>query len=153
SRHFQTPAHNRVCAMREGHQGRLWIGTFTGLQSLDRSTGTFTVFTRKDGLPNTAIRGILEDREGYLWLATENGLIQFHPQTRAHRAFSESEGLPSNVLNPYLSEGSWQSPSGEMVFSSTNGVTTFYPDRLSTNPYVPPVVLTDFHLFNEQVHP
>ena len=34
-----------------------------------------------------------------------------------------------------------------------NGVTMFYPDRLSPNPYVPPVVLTDFHLFNKPVHP
>jgi signal transduction histidine kinase/ligand-binding sensor domain-containing protein/CheY-like chemotaxis protein/HPt (histidine-containing phosphotransfer) domain-containing protein len=153
SRQFQTPAHNRVCAMREDRQGRLWIGTFTGLQTLDPRTGTFTVFTRKDGLPNTGIRGILEDREGYLWLATENGLIRFHPETRDHRTYSESEGLPSNVLNPYLSEGSWQSPSGEMVFSSTNGVTSFYPDRLSTNPYVPPVVLTDLHLFNQRIKP
>ncbi len=38
-----------------------------------------------------------------------------------------------------------------MVFSSTNGVTTFYPDRISSSPYVPPVVLTDFHLFNKPV--
>jgi signal transduction histidine kinase/CheY-like chemotaxis protein/ligand-binding sensor domain-containing protein len=153
SRHFQTPAHNRVSAIREDRQGKLWIGTFTGLQTLDRSRGTFTVLTRKDGVSNTAIRGILEDREGYLWLATENGLIRFHPLTGAHRTYSESEGLPANVLNPYWAEGSWQSPSGEMVFSSTNGVTTFYPDRLSSNPYVPPVVLTDLHLFNERVYP
>ena len=40
-----------------------------------------------------------------------------------------------------------------MVFGSMNGVTTFYPDRLSPNPYVPPVVLTDFHLFNKPVLP
>ena len=40
-----------------------------------------------------------------------------------------------------------------MVFSSTNGVTTFYPDRISSSPYVPPVVLTDFHLFNKPVLP
>jgi YXYXY domain-containing protein len=40
-----------------------------------------------------------------------------------------------------------------MVFSSTNGVTTFYPDRLSPDPYVPPVVLTELHLFNKPVRP
>jgi two-component system sensor histidine kinase/response regulator len=34
-----------------------------------------------------------------------------------------------------------------------NGVTTFYPDRLSPNSYVPPVVLTDFHLFNKPILP
>ena len=153
SRQFQTPAHNRVSAMREDRQGKLWIGTFTGLQALDRSLGTFTVFTRKDGLPNTPIGGILEDREGYLWLPTDSGLIRFHPRTRDHRTYTESDGLPANLLNPYLAEGGWQSPDGEMVFGSMNGVTTFYPHRLSTNPYLPPVVLTDFHLFNKPVLP
>ncbi|HEU5202038.1 MAG TPA: ATP-binding protein, partial [Nitrospira sp.] len=111
------------------------------------------VFTKKDGLSNSTVGGILEDRGGNLWLATENGLIQFNPLTRAHRTYSESDGLPANALTPYFAEGSWQSPSGEMVFSSTNGVTTFYPDRISSNPYVPPVVLTDFHLFNKPVLP
>jgi hypothetical protein len=59
--------------------------------------------------------------------------------------------LASNFLNPYGAEGSFQSETGEMVFGSSNGVTTFYPDRLSANPYVPPVVLTDFLLFNTPV--
>jgi hypothetical protein len=40
-----------------------------------------------------------------------------------------------------------------MIFGSTKGVTTFYPDRLSPNNYVPPVVLTDFQLFNKPVQP
>ena len=31
-------------------------------------------------------------------------------------------------------------------------MTTFYPDRISENPYVPPVVLTNFLLFNRPVH-
>ena len=39
-----------------------------------------------------------------------------------------------------------------MVLGSMNGITTFYPDQVS-NPYVPPVVLTDFLLFNKPVHP
>ena len=64
---------------------------------------------------------------------------------------SESDGLPGNLLNPNGAEGCWQSPSGEMVFGSTKGVTTFYPDRLSPSPYVPPVVLTEFRLFNKAV--
>lgn len=38
-----------------------------------------------------------------------------------------------------------------MVFSSSNGVTAFYPDRISENPYVPPVRLTNFLLFNQSV--
>src|SRR5262245_57308116 len=148
---FQIPAHNRVSAMLEDRQGKLWIGTWTGLKALDRSTGTFTLFTSKDGLPNTPILGIFEDREGYLWLATDSGLIRFHSQTKDHRTYTESDGLSATFLSPYLAEGGWQSPDGEMVFGSMNGVTTFYPDRLSNNSYVPPVVLTDFHLFNKPI--
>ena len=100
-----------------------------------------------------AIQAILEDGQGYLWLATHNGLSRFHPPTKTFRNYSESDGLPGNILSPYEAESSWQSQDGEMVFGSMNGVTTFYPDRLSPNPYVPPVVLTDFHLFNKPVHP
>ena len=48
-----------------------------GLSQFDRSLGTFTVFTKKDGLPNTPVRGIQEDGEGYLWLATETASLDF----------------------------------------------------------------------------
>jgi streptogramin lyase len=142
---------NTVTAIREDKQGHLWVGNMYGLSRFDRNSGTFTVLTRKDGLPETPIRGIQEDGEGYLWLATDNGLIRFHPEKRTLRHYSESDGLPANVLNPYGAEGSWQSQSGEMVFSSTKGITAFYPEKVSPSPYVPPVVLTDFRLFNKAV--
>ena len=146
-------SHNSVNAIREDRQGLLWVGTRYGLNQLDRSRGTFTAFTTKDGLPDDRIQAILEDGQGYLWLATHNGLSRFHPPTKTFRNYSEADGLPGKILSPYEAESSWQSQDGEMVFGSMNGVTTFYPDRLSPNPYVPPVVLTDFHLFNKPVHP
>ena len=146
-------SHDNVTAIREDRQERLWVGTRRGLNLFDRSRGTFTAFTTKHGLPDDIVEAILEDGQGYLWLATHNGLSRFHPPTKTFRNYSESDGLPSNVLSPYGVEGSWQSQDGEMVFGSMNGVTAFYPDRLSPNPYVPPVVLTDFHLFNKPVLP
>ena len=146
-------SHDSVNAIREDRQGLLWVGTRNGLNQLDRSRGVFTAFTTKDGLPDDRIQAILEDGQGYLWLATHNGLSRFHPPTKTFRNYSEADGLPGKILSPYEAESSWQSQDGEMVFGSMNGVTTFYPDRLSPNPYVPPVVLTDFHLFNKPVHP
>ena len=152
-RNVRSLSHDSVNAIREDRQGLLWVGTRYGLNLLDRSQGTFTAFTEKDGLPDDRIQAILEDRQGYLWLATHNGLSRFHPPTKTFRNYSEADGLPGKILSPYEAESSWQSPDGEMVLGSMNGVTTFYPDRLSPNPYVPPVVLTDFHLFNKPVHP
>ena len=120
---------------------------------MDRSRGIFTTFTRQDGLPDNAVQAILEDDQGSLWLATNNGLSQFRPSTRTFRNYSESDGLPGNVLNPIGAEGSCRAPDGEMWFGSRNGLTSFYPDRISTNPSVPPLVLTDLLLFNTPVIP
>ena len=138
-----------------GKTGRECFGLApkTASIELDRSRGTFTIFTTKDGLPDNTIKAILEDAQGYLWLATHDGLSRFDPRTKTFRNYSESDGLPSNFLNPYAARGQLSDSDGEMIIGSSNGLTTFYPDRLSDNPYVPPVVLTDLLLFNKPVHP
>jgi ligand-binding sensor domain-containing protein/signal transduction histidine kinase len=149
----QSLSDTRVNAIREDQQGRLWIGTENGLDLLDRSRGTFTVFTTSEGLPDNAVRSILVDSHGYLWLGTHHGLSRFDPQTRTFRNYFETDGLAGNFLNTYASEGSCQTPNGEMIFASSSGVTAFYPERVYDNPYVPPVRLTDFLLFNKQPNP
>jgi signal transduction histidine kinase/ligand-binding sensor domain-containing protein/CheY-like chemotaxis protein len=146
-------SHDQVNAIWEDRKGTLWVATQDGLDQMDRTHGTFTTLTRKNGLPDNAIKAILEDDQGYLWLATHNGLSQFRPLTRTFRNYSESDGLAGNLLNPIGAEGSCRTPDGEMWFGSRNGLTSFYPNRLSDNPYVPRVVLTNFRLFNQPVNP
>jgi signal transduction histidine kinase/ligand-binding sensor domain-containing protein/CheY-like chemotaxis protein len=136
-------------AIHEDRQGALWIATGDGLNRLDPS-GAFTKFTMKDGLPDLVIRSILEDRRGDLWLSTDNGLSHFFPQTKRFQNYFESDGLPSNKLD-VLGQEACQTASGEMVFASANGLIVFDPDQISPNSYVPPVVLTDFLLFNKPV--
>jgi signal transduction histidine kinase/CheY-like chemotaxis protein/streptogramin lyase len=137
--------------IHQDRRGTLWIGTRDGLYRLDPS-GNFTRFTTKDGLPDLYVKAILEDRRGDLWLATHNGLSHFSPQTREFRNYFESDGLPGNNFN-LLGEAASRAPDGEMVFGSSNGVSLFDPDKLSPNPYVPPVVLTDLLLFNKPLRP
>ena len=93
---------------------------------------------------------IIRAVSGWLRIMASADLIR-RPERFA--TYSEVDGLPSNFLNPYGVEGSWRSKNGEMFFGSTKGLTTFYPDRFSPNAYVPPVVLTDFQLFNKPVQP
>ena len=38
-----------------------------------------------------------------------------------------------------------------MLFGGNNGITTFFPENIRDNPYVPPVVLTSFKIFNKPV--
>jgi signal transduction histidine kinase/response regulator of citrate/malate metabolism len=55
--------------------------------------------------------------------------------------------------NEFSLRAFWQAADGQMFFGGTNGLTAFYPEQISDNPYHPPLVLTDFQLFNKPVQP
>jgi ligand-binding sensor domain-containing protein len=65
--------------------GTVWAGTNYGLCRLDRSRHTFTSYFARDGLADSAVKGILEDERGDLWLSTADGLSRFNPRTGAVR--------------------------------------------------------------------
>jgi ligand-binding sensor domain-containing protein/signal transduction histidine kinase len=142
-------SNNQVHALCVDHAGTLWVGTQNGLDRFDRTTGKFTTFGERDGLPNNAVEGILEDSAGNLWLSTSIGLSRFDPRARTFRNYFSEDGLADNEFNDFSVY--YKSPSGEMFFGGVNGVTAFYPERVVDRPFVPPVVLTDFRLFNDPV--
>jgi signal transduction histidine kinase/ligand-binding sensor domain-containing protein/CheY-like chemotaxis protein len=148
-----TLSHNSIGSIFEDRRGTLWIGTRSGLDRFDRTRGSFQTFTTNDGIADDAIEAIREDSRGNLWLATHQGISMFHPLTKAVRNYSEPNGVPGDFSNPSGEDRSCVTPEGEIVFGSNHGVTVFSPDRLSPNPYLPPVVLTDFLLFSKPVLP
>jgi len=153
-RHTNEPgslSHDAVNAIHEDRAGTLWIGTRSGLDRMDRVRGTFASFTMKDGLPDDQIEAILEDGHGDLWLGTHAGLSHFDPRNRTFRNYSESDGLAGDDMDPFGAAGSCVTRDGEMVFGSRDGLTLFSPGRLSSNPYIPPVVFTNFLLFDKPV--
>ncbi|MEO7098935.1 MAG: two-component regulator propeller domain-containing protein [Luteolibacter sp.] len=137
-----------VNAILEDQAGTLWIGTEDGLYRHDRKDGTFTRYTEHQGLPGSVVIAILEDQAGRLWLGTKNGLSRFDPKTQTFRNYDASDGLQSNDF----SNGSCKPGlNGEMFFGGSGGFNAFFPEKIRDNPYVPPVVLTDFQLFNKPV--
>jgi len=141
-------SNNRIRCIFEDRQGVLWVGTDHGLNKMDRETGRFFAYTTKDGLPNNVIYSILPDQHGNYWLATNHGLSRFNPIDLSIRNFVEEDGLQSNEFNTgayHLSE------SGEMYFGGINGFNIFHPDSIRENVFVPPVLITNFKLFNKPV--
>jgi streptogramin lyase len=134
--------------VHEDRRGRLWVGTQNGLNRFDRNTGEFTIFNEHDGLPNNAVEGILEGSADRLWLSTGNGLSRFDPRARAFKNYYSDDGLAGDEFNYSVY---YKSANGEMFFGGVNGVTAFYPEKVVDSPFVPPVVLTDFRLFNDPV--
>ncbi|MFO7536579.1 MAG: two-component regulator propeller domain-containing protein, partial [Chloroflexota bacterium] len=142
---------NAVRVLYEDQVGQFWVGTAGGLCAFDRVGETCTtVYTEKEGLPNNTIQGILEDEQGNLWISTNNGLSRFNPQTQTFRNYDVLDGLQSNEFNVFTAF--YKSPrTGEMYFGGINGFNVFDPSRVEDDPFVPPVVLTDFRLFGESM--
>jgi signal transduction histidine kinase/ligand-binding sensor domain-containing protein len=140
-------SHNSIFLIYEDRANALWVGTYGGgLNKFDRTRGQFIRYVEKDGLPSGTMRGILEDEQGNLWLSTSQGLSKFNPQTETFRNYDASDGLQSDQFNFFAY---YKSRSGEMFFGGLNGFNAFYPDHIKDNPYIPPVVITDFQLSNK----
>ncbi len=139
---------NIVGRIRADHSGNLWIGTAEGLNYFDLLTRKFTTYRTSDGLPNDAIFGIEEDDKGRLWLGTNKGLSMFDVAKRSFTNFDITNGLQSNE---FKQNASFRSRSGIMYFGGNNGFNEFSPDSVSIKSYDPPIVLTDFQLFNRSV--
>jgi PAS domain S-box-containing protein len=140
---------NRIFCIHEGQSGLIWIGTRGGgLNRFDPTAGQFTSFTEADGLPNNVVYGILEDSEGKLWISTNNGLAEFSPGTENFRVFDVSDGLQSNEFN---FGAYFQSRTGKMYFGGISGLNVFDPQKIHDNPFVSPIVLIDFQIFNKSV--
>ena len=137
-----------IYAIHEDRTGTLWVGSAGGLYRYDRQNGTSTRYTESQGLPSSVIEGILEDKAGRLWLSTKKGISRFDPQTETFRNYDMSDGLQGDEFSEscYL-----QGRNGEMLFGGGNGINAFFPENIRDNPYVPPVVITSFKIFNKPV--
>lgn len=140
---------NRIQVLFEDSRGRFWVGTAdAGLNLLDRRTGTFRRFTTREGLPSNIINSIVEDRAGQLWIGTNRGLVRFDAARGIFKTYNREDGLQSNDfgINTTL-----RARNGELYVGGTNGFNVFSPEKLATNPFVPPVVLTGLLVFNKPV--
>ena len=137
-----------INAIVEDRTGTLWVGAWDGLYRHNRQNGMFTRYTENQGLPSSAIQGILEDKFRSLWLSTKKGISRFDPQTETFRNYDVADGLQGDEF----SQGACaQGPDGEMFFGGSNGLNAFFPENVRDNPYVPPVVITSFKIFNKPV--
>ncbi|AUD00442.1 sensor histidine kinase [Spirosoma pollinicola] len=141
-------SNNQINWLFESTTGQLWIGTNGGLNRFNARTQTFTAYRQENGLANEVIKGILEDNRGRLWLSTNKGLSVFDLKTHTIRNFDASDGLQESSYNR---TACYKSPDGQLFFSGLSGLNSFYPDKLRDNPFIPPVYITDFQLFNKSV--
>jgi len=148
---------NRVISNYIDKQGNIWLGTFGGglnMLSFDEARkenpndAKFIRYTEDDGLANNVIFAILPDKEGNLWISTNHGLSKFNIESETFTNYYEGNGLQSNE---FFWGSSYMGKNGELFFGGTKGFNSFFPSEIKNSHYVPPVVITEFQVFNEPV--
>jgi len=141
-------SNNVVISLYQDSKGRLWICTQNGLNLYDKLGNSFTKYSEEDGLPSNSMCSVLEDKKGRLWISTQNGISVFDPDTRSAKNYNVKDGLQDNEFKPYAAlKTSW----GEMFFGGNNGYNMFDPDNIISNTFIPPVIITDFKIFNKSI--
>jgi ligand-binding sensor domain-containing protein/signal transduction histidine kinase len=67
---------NRFTTLHEDAKGNLWIGTESG-QLTRYASGSFTTYTKADGLPDAALVAVQDDDEGRLWVFSTGGIVEW----------------------------------------------------------------------------
>ena len=138
---------NIVNTFCEDENKNLWIGTNRGLDCLNKNRNSFTHYGIKDGLPHEKVVGILEDDKGNLWISTGKGLSAFNIKNKTFKNFDVADGLQANEFK----QAYYKSRSGTVYFGGNNGFNEFNPDNIKESSFDPPLVMTDFRIFNKSV--
>ncbi|MEJ7644699.1 MAG: two-component regulator propeller domain-containing protein [Chryseolinea sp.] len=141
-------SNNQILSIYQDSKARLWICTSNGLNLYDKTTESFTRYFQKDGLPSNGICSILEDKSKNLWISTQNGLSIFNPEKRTAKNYTSEDGLQDNEFKQYAA---LKTSTGLMLFGGNNGFNMFDPDSITANAFVPPVIITDFKIFNKTI--
>lgn len=149
-------SNNNVLSLLDDSRGLVWVGTQEGLNLYNPATGTFRAFREDDGLPHNTILSILEDNTGNLWISTPNGISNMEVGTDplnkdfspSFRNYDESDGLQGRQFNE---SAALKTRSGELIFGGPNGFNLFRPDDIKLNKTKPPVVLIDFHIYDNSL--
>jgi hypothetical protein len=96
------------------------------------------------------VYGILPDERGNLWLSTNRGISQVGPgQPPAFRNFREFDGLQGDEFNT----GAYgKAPDGKLIFGGVNGLTEFYPSKITARKTEGAVRLTGLKINNISVN-
>ena len=135
-----------VSAILIDKKGTYWIGTASGLRSVDPITKVVTDYGDIDPLLKVEFFGIVEDNTNNLWMTSSKGLYRFDVKTHQVKVFSKEDGVQGKEFNV---RSMMKLPNGKIFAGGINGLNFFSPEDLRENTNPPMVAFTNFQVLNK----
>ena len=148
-------SHKIIFAVYKDKNRHLWLATYGGgliKIQLDANGNPIQIkkYTKKNGLPDNGLYGVLEDEEHMLWISTDMGICKFDQYKEIFQTFNVNDGILNNNFrqSAYL-----KTRSGLMLMAGVNGLTVFDPKEIKENIIPPKVHISQLAVNDELVVP
>lgn len=148
SDYYDSLSNERVFAITEDPEHRIWVGTAKGLNCIDTKTGHITAYTQQAGLPNDFIYSVESDQQGNIWVSTNFGIAVLDHEHRTFKNYTEEDGLQNNEFN---GKAGYTDSLGYFYFGGMNGFNVFHPDSVHVNHRVGKTLIEDIQLFGKSL--
>jgi len=130
-----------VYSIAEDKAGNIWVGTEAGLCRINYFEQQCMRLSDKNSLPDNSGCGLLFDDMDNLWMSSNKGLFKMARQNLMWSIYGPEDGLQGESFNPGVC---FKSDRGEIYFGGISGFNHFYPEKITVNPFPPPVSVTSY---------
>lgn len=126
---------NRVYTIHEDSKSIMWVGTFGGINKLNKQTGQFiryyNIIDDKSSLTDNRVLIITEDKNGFLWIGTYGGgLNKFDKTTGKFTGYTKFNDVRIDIVY-----GIVEDEKGFLWISTDNGLLKLNPETEAFNHY------------------
>ena len=137
---FAVPEGFVVRSIAQTNENRIWVGTEQALCLFDTTGKLIRSFARENGLLNDCIYALLPAGTHEVYASTNFGL-SYVREDGTIKNFTKELGLQENEFN---TGAAMKTRAGKFFFGGVNGITAFYPAKLSDAGDLPVINITRF---------
>lgn len=125
------------------------IGTPEGLVFFNpESKQIEKIITKKDGLADNSVHGILKDSIGNIWVSSPKGISRININHSINN-FYPADGIQRK---DFLHEAFFKASDGTMYFGGIEGINFFNPYKIQINPVKSDIIISSIELNNKPIH-
>ncbi|WP_041738428.1 hybrid sensor histidine kinase/response regulator transcription factor [Echinicola vietnamensis] len=153
-RHNSAPGNrllsNRVFSLAEDHLGHIWAASDAGLNCIYPDQQSIQHYSTSNGLIDDLTMAVAFDGSHSIWTSHTKGLSRLDLATNKIQHFNRKDGLQGNE---FKQSAVFRNPTDHrLYFGGSNGMTTFIPSQIKTNPNPPNMALTRLSVMHQELN-